>query len=139
MPASELHPRYCSPVALASRKRHGSAFRFSVVMCEGTLLFLTTFGAPRIELGLSAPKADVLPVYYAPFIISRTCFMHGRTTYLSTDLLRRYKGHSEASQCPLLSYRTCSKSRHRAFLCLTSRNTPTTSIWYSLSSPFSFI
>ncbi len=23
-------------------------------------------GAPRIELGLSAPKADVLPVYYAP-------------------------------------------------------------------------
>lgn len=24
------------------------------------------FGAPRIELGLSAPKADVLPVYYAP-------------------------------------------------------------------------
>jgi hypothetical protein len=27
---------------------------------------LTSFGAPRIELGPSAPKADILPIYYAP-------------------------------------------------------------------------
>ncbi len=27
-----------------------------------------SFGAPRIELGQLAPKASVLPVYYAPFL-----------------------------------------------------------------------
>lgn len=32
-------------------------------ICELEIFF---FGAPRIELGLSAPKAGVLPVYYAP-------------------------------------------------------------------------
>ena len=33
---------------------------------ENSVLYFV--GAPRIELGLSAPKADVLPVYYAPSI-----------------------------------------------------------------------
>ncbi len=28
---------------------------------------IKSVGAPRIELGLPAPKAGVLPVYYAPF------------------------------------------------------------------------
>lgn len=28
--------------------------------------FFLVVGAPRIELGLSGPKPDVLPVYYAP-------------------------------------------------------------------------
>ena len=33
-----------------------------------SFIVLTTvfIGTPRIELGLSAPKADVLPVYYVP-------------------------------------------------------------------------
>ena len=57
---------------LACRKRHGSALRFSYAQCEGTVLFLITFGAPRIELGLLGPKPSVLPVYYAPKYLLRT-------------------------------------------------------------------
>ena len=34
-------------------------------------------GVPRIELGLSAPKADVLPIYYTP---THSLTPHRRTT-----------------------------------------------------------
>lgn len=30
-------------------------------------MFMPPVGAPRVELGLHAPKARVLPLYYAPF------------------------------------------------------------------------
>ncbi len=37
-------------------------FRESIFM----LSVKESVGVPRIELGLSAPKADVLPIYYTP-------------------------------------------------------------------------
>ena len=39
---------------------------FHQLLQRAALAIIQIVGAPRIELGLSAPKADVLPVYYAP-------------------------------------------------------------------------
>ena len=40
-------------------------------------------GVPRIELGLSAPKADVLPIYYTPtqFLIPKQTYYRYITRY----------------------------------------------------------
>lgn len=53
-------------------------------------MFKLLVGAPRIELGLSAPKADVLPVYYAPCVL-RSLGAEGYATYSTScplDILK---------------------------------------------------
>src|SRR3989338_9987122 len=63
--------------------------RFYTIIFYPSLQLLRTslVGAPRVELGLSAPKADVLPSYSAPacgFIyIIFACFPQGMIYYIN--------------------------------------------------------
>ena len=53
-----------------------------VLMIMSFVLFV---GAPRIGLGLLAPKASVLPVYYAPSSLRRSSLEHRRVSSASTS------------------------------------------------------
>ena len=83
-------------------------------------------GALGIEPSLRAPKARVLPVYYAP-----------QGSNVITQNIKDINDWNVLYVLYKFSSRACSKRRHRAMRADVSNITPTTSIWNSLSSLFS--
>ena len=96
---------------------------------------ISFFGEPRIELGLRAPKARVLPLYDSP----KKEIPHARIlpvyyAPLNNGIIARFLRDilSDRDVLYRLSSSACSKKRQRAILFFVSMTTPTTSIWNSL-------
>ncbi len=85
------------------------------------LFSITLFrvGAPRIELGLSGPKPDVLPVYYAPITCAPAVEIYHVWVFCLKDTRRT---------SVLYNHSACSISLQEALCALFSISTATTSI-----------